>query len=209
MTTLNEPKQDRSKATLIRLMEAVELLMSEQPFEKITLQQIVAKAKTTTGSFYARFPDKNSMLAALFHEHIEAVNQSIKNALEALPSLPPARRIEKIVAVTGDAFRLRPALMRSGTLLFWNRAKGDVTLPEPMAPRAELIGQLENSLATAASDLGSETPEKSAKFALKILLSSSRQHYLFTDDRTILTASDEEFQIELSKLVRSYLISGE
>ncbi len=203
--TIRAPKQERSKETLHRLMEAAEKLMSDRPFEKITLQQLVTEAKTTTGSFYARFSDKYAMLAALFEEHMNNVNERVHATLTDLPSYSPEERISRIVQLVGEAFQMRPALMRSGTLLFWNRSKGDDHLLEPMAPKLGLVRELEETLQNTATELGATDSKMAATFALKIILSASRHHYLFTDERTVLTTSDTEFQQELTQMVCTYL----
>jgi len=206
---VREPKQERSKETLHRLMEAAEKLMSERPFEKITLQQLVTEAKTTTGRFYARFSDKYAMLAALFEEHMNHVNEKVRKTLKELPSQEPQERIARIVEVVGAAFQMRPALMRSGTLLFWNRAKGEDQLPAPMAPKMDLLRSLRQTLQDTAVELGAKDAKLSSMFALKIILSASRHHYLFTDDRTVLKTNDATFQRELTQMVYTYLGAGD
>lgn len=59
---LNPPKQPRSRRTLERIVNAaLELLEAEGP-EGVTVQAVVARAKSSVGSFYARFRGKDDLL---------------------------------------------------------------------------------------------------------------------------------------------------
>ena len=125
-----------------------------------------------------------------------------------LTELPARRCIEYIVAIIGDGFRLRPALMRSGTLHLWNKSRGVETLIDPVERHAALVEKLLGPLARVARKLGCRRPKVTARFALKIVLAASRQHYLFTDGTTILMTTDDVFQKEMSQMIFMYLSSG-
>jgi len=59
---LNPPKQPRSRRTLERIVNAaLELLEAGGP-EAVTVQAVVARAKSSVGSFYARFGGKDDLL---------------------------------------------------------------------------------------------------------------------------------------------------
>lgn len=62
---LNPPKQPRSRKTLERIVNAaLELLESGGP-DALTVQGVVARAKSSVGSFYARFGGKDDLLQYL------------------------------------------------------------------------------------------------------------------------------------------------
>lgn len=61
-----EPKQDRSARTLHRIVEAAERLLDGREFSEVSVHDISAEAGTSVSSFYARFPDKNALLHAVF-----------------------------------------------------------------------------------------------------------------------------------------------
>ena len=205
---LYEPLQNRSRETLHRILEAAETIMANKPFEKITIAEIVKQAKTTTGSFYARFPDKEALLARLFDQHVSEIAEGIDESLAEIATLSPEARIDHIVAIIGNGFRLRPALWRSGTLHLWNKAKGVESLRVSVSKHAELVGKLLDVMEKAATDLHCRRPKTAAHFVVKTVLSASRQHYLFTDESTILKVSNNAFQKEMSKMVFTYLTSG-
>ena len=59
------PKQARSRQTLETILNETRQLLEVRNFDDIPIADIVAAASTTVGSFYARFPDKASLLIAL------------------------------------------------------------------------------------------------------------------------------------------------
>ena len=65
MTSPQEPKQERSRATHARLLRAGAELLEEKSFDDVTIQESVARAGSSVGAFYARFRDKEGLLEAL------------------------------------------------------------------------------------------------------------------------------------------------
>ena len=64
-TSLREPKQQRSRRTLRRITEAALELIAETGVEGTTVHDIVERADSSVGSFYARFGGKDDLLAYL------------------------------------------------------------------------------------------------------------------------------------------------
>ncbi len=62
---LHPPKQDRSARTLNRIVEASLGLMEEVGVEGATVADIVDRAGSSVGSFYARFPSKEDLVGYL------------------------------------------------------------------------------------------------------------------------------------------------
>ncbi len=75
------PQQARSQDTLARLLDAAESLLEELPWDAITVAALVARAKSSVGAFYARFPDKDSLLQ---HLHARRSNEAVQTADQAL-----------------------------------------------------------------------------------------------------------------------------
>jgi AcrR family transcriptional regulator len=64
-TAVRPPVQARSRRTLSRILDATTTLLAEKGRDALTVQDIVARAKTSVGSFYARFSGKDELLAYL------------------------------------------------------------------------------------------------------------------------------------------------
>jgi AcrR family transcriptional regulator len=59
---LRAPKQARSHATLARICTATERLLEKRHWHELTIAEIAAEARSSIGSFYARFADKEALL---------------------------------------------------------------------------------------------------------------------------------------------------
>jgi AcrR family transcriptional regulator len=65
LETVSGPKQARSERTLYRLLDAAEALIAEQGLAGLSIPEVVRRAGSSVGGFYARFRDKNELLRAL------------------------------------------------------------------------------------------------------------------------------------------------
>lgn len=65
LETVSGPKQARSERTLFRLLDAAEALIVEQGLAGLSIPEVVRRAGSSVGGFYARFRDKNELLRAL------------------------------------------------------------------------------------------------------------------------------------------------
>src|ERR1700761_2601897 len=59
------PKQDRSRKTLEAILKGARYMIERKDLRAISISDIVERPGTSNGSFYARFPDKVSLLVAL------------------------------------------------------------------------------------------------------------------------------------------------
>src|SRR5262245_60015512 len=69
MPTLRPPAQARSRATLERLLDATETLLRTRRFEDIEVDEIVRRARSSVGSFYARVGSKDALLPPLYERY--------------------------------------------------------------------------------------------------------------------------------------------
>jgi AcrR family transcriptional regulator len=63
------PAQERSIASMNRMLDAGEQLFFEGGNPGLTLNAVIERAETSTGSFYARFGDMRGFLDAM-HERV-------------------------------------------------------------------------------------------------------------------------------------------
>jgi AcrR family transcriptional regulator len=65
LESVTRPKQARSEETLWRILDAAEALIAEKGLADASIPEIVRRAGSSVGGFYARFKDKNELLRAL------------------------------------------------------------------------------------------------------------------------------------------------
>lgn len=96
-TWTRQPRQARSQRTLDALLDAAETLLAERPFHDIAITEIIGRAGSSAGAFYARFPDKEALLHAL-HERLAVRGNAIGDFLRQA-----APRLADTASPAGDA----------------------------------------------------------------------------------------------------------
>ncbi|MCR5976160.1 TetR family transcriptional regulator [Gordonia jinghuaiqii] len=82
---------------------AVEILVADG-IEGLKISRLSARLGVTKGSFYWHFTDIGAMKAAL-SDHVREVQSAAAARIEAFENLPPAERIEAMVALVSDPRR--------------------------------------------------------------------------------------------------------
>jgi len=77
------PKQARSEETLSRLLEAAEALILEKGVGEVAISEIVQRARSSVGGFYARFRDKAELLRALEERFLADVSTRLAALADA------------------------------------------------------------------------------------------------------------------------------
>ena len=114
-TALRKPLQERSEATLERIVDATIELLETRTFDEITITEIVGRARSSVGSFYARFPDKRALLEYLDERYARQVID-MAGALEAEAEAPQSSlraAVRELVSFLVAFHRLEPGLLRT------------------------------------------------------------------------------------------------
>lgn len=114
------PRQERSRVTVERIVRATQELLTERGSDTVTVQQIVARADSSVGSFYARFYDRDAAvryaeqrfwddIESRWDAYLDAARWNEKSAVEIV-----ARLIRDLVRVMmADRARLRAFLVQA------------------------------------------------------------------------------------------------
>jgi AcrR family transcriptional regulator len=76
------PQQARSQLTLSRILDAAEAILAEKSWEDASVAEIARRAGSSVGAFYSRFPDKDTLLAALHQRFLEEASATSQVALD-------------------------------------------------------------------------------------------------------------------------------
>ena len=75
LSSISPPKQARSEDTARRILDAAQELIEREGLSALSIPEVVRRARSSTGSFYARFKDKNALLAALEERFFQEVHR--------------------------------------------------------------------------------------------------------------------------------------
>jgi AcrR family transcriptional regulator len=122
-SAISRPQQARSEQTQRRLLDAAEALIEEKGLADASIPEIVRRAGSSVGGFYARFRDKDALLRALeerFFLELYARLDAISSP-ERWQGASLAEIVRPSVEELVRTFRERAALIRC----FLVRAGGD------------------------------------------------------------------------------------
>lgn len=203
---IRPPVQDRSQRTLERLLDATERLLEQRSFEDVSVQQIVRAARSSVGSFYARFPTKYALFQAL---HERYVRESLLTTTEALEpkrwtGVPLAVVVENACAFLVISLRERRGLRRA---IVAQHAVDRETRLRSAALAEQVVGVLARLLEGRRDALGDIRPYSAARFVHRILFAVLDQALVFGDDSPEggTPLSEEQLIAELTRACVGYL----
>ena len=205
---IRPPQQARSQETLHRILDAAEALVAEKGFEDTPVAEIVRRADSSVGAFYARFPDKEALIHALYERYLEQATATADAALdpERWSGAELEEIIDAVVRFLVSVYREQRGLIRSFVLR-------NHTHPEFQARRERLshyVNDRLTSLLLARRDsIAHPDPERAARFGLMIVFSVLDNAILFGETRSgALALSDEDLAAELVRTYVAYLGAG-
>jgi AcrR family transcriptional regulator len=204
------PKQARSEETLYRILNAAEALISEKGLADASIPEIVRRAGSSVGGFYARFRDKNELLRALeerfFIELSETVDELSDPERWTGASLPDV--VRSLVAELVGTFRERQALIAA----FAFRASHDPEfIADSLRFRQSVSRRIVALIMTRADEVAHSEPALAIDFCVQLAFSLMHQVVVFgevrADERTL---SDARLELEITRNFLAYLgVAGE
>ena len=86
------PSQARSVASTNRMLDAAESLFASGGAEAVTIEAVVRQAETSVGSFYARFINRDGLLAAMHSRFLENFEKEAKAGIAVALRQPTIER---------------------------------------------------------------------------------------------------------------------
>ena len=161
---------ERGRQTLERLLDAAEQMLDFVGLEGATVPAIAAGAGVSVGNVYKRFPDKDSLLRAVYDRFFAESLAANEFALDPAKwkDIPTTEVLSTLVTGMIEGYRSRRALIRA--LLLYAQTHGDAEFrghAEEM--RVETLGLFERLLRDRRSDIGHPHPERAIRFVVTLL----------------------------------------
>jgi len=194
------PRQERSRQTLNRIIRAAKELVAEQGADATSIQQIVERAESSVGSFYARFGGKDDLFDYLEEDVWAEARDRWERALRerAWETLPLQGLVAGVVRILLDMGRHEARVRRA--LLVRRSVSNGQTPAEGF--QADVRHGLRKLLLSHASDLTAPDPERAVDLGLRVVVGGLREL------ETTADLSDEEIVSEVSRLLLAYLGSA-
>ncbi len=205
------PRQARSQRTLDRILNAAEAMLEDRTFESAPVTAIVRRARSSIGSFYARFGSKETLLAALF-ERFQA--DMVRNAAERFAvaeTLPPALapRAAFYVGVVVEFCAAHRGVLRARMIRNVTR---EAPGPARQAERSRELVQLAHGLfAPCRGEIAHADPVAALDFALQMVDAVAGLRLLAPGTVTegFAPVSTRALTVELTRAMTGYLAGPE
>lgn len=177
---LRPPQQARSRATLHRFLEAAIELLGERQFEQASVAEIVRRARSSVGAFYARFADKDALLAYINERLFEEGRQLWDEFLapERWQERGTAEIVEAVVSRLVERRRANRGLLRA--LSLYARSRPDPAFSShARAMNRHVHRKLAELLLARPREIAHPDPEQAIAFGLLMVDGATREAILF------------------------------
>jgi len=177
------PRQTRGHESLERLLDAGAAAIAEQGFGALTVGDVVRRARSSVGVFYARFADKEALLRCL-HERfcargLAAFEQAFAPARWEDASAEAI--VRALVAGLLAMDRAQPGLVRAFVLA----AGSDASYAERAARLGDhMVRRLRELLLARRDELAHPDPAQAIGFAVWLVLAHLDQRAVYGDVAT-------------------------
>lgn len=194
-SSLNPPKQPRSKRTLERIVRAALDILEEEGPSGVTVQAVVARARSSVGSFYARFGGKEDLLEYLggriWGEALERWREAV--AARAWTDMDLTELATGAVGMLFDVRRARVLRIRA-----IDRMTGGLGTFE--AFRGHLLQDLETLFLERRDEIVHDPPERAVRLGLRAVMG------VLDSDLAPDRAEEDEAREELVRECRDILV---
>ena len=205
---MRTPKQERSRRTLDRILDAAARILETKNFEELSVAEIVREASTSVGSFYGRFPDKDALLDALDARFLAGFEEELlgklgsKNWVEGSLNGIVSEAVELLVLL----YARNRGLLRSLNLKARIRGDERFRARERRAWKT-LYPALQNLIVKRLKEEGHPDPVPATAFGFRQMFFALREFVLWEPLRTGETCELRELSAELSRAFLAYLRS--
>lgn len=204
-----EPKQDRSKASLERLMKASRELLSEKGYNEFTLQELSKISKVSIGSIYNRFKGKDDLLRQLQSNQLNEMDKEVAVIINSIrrQRLDLKKLVPVLVNEFGEFLKKNQKILRP---LMEIASIDDVVAEIGKKHFAQNLIDFEQLLIDKSSEFNQPNSERAADVSMRLVYSAlARQLGLGTLGRAAAGANEEDWDqllVDLSHMVLFYLL---
>ena len=199
------PRQDRSKASLKRMLSAARSLMIERGNEDFTLIEVSKCGNVSIGSIYLRFSNKDNLVRAVIAEAMAGMRRDETVMFERLGESCQTLRefVPQFVTAYAGLLTRHAALLRLAMM----RAEHDPLIAEPGKKAAlRVLKQAQDAMLRYGDELGSEGRGTRTSTAFYVIFATlARQLRLGSSQESVSDFDWEQLKRELGSMCLAYL----
>ncbi|WP_216894261.1 TetR/AcrR family transcriptional regulator [Nocardia alni] len=156
MATPHEPKQDRSRATRQRLLEATIDTLAETGWAAATVSVVAERAGVSRGATQHHFPTREDLITAALEYMFDSRMAQSKSQVQSLRRIAEgAGRTEAVVTSLVESYT---SPLFKAALQVWTHAAADPVLRERIVPMEARFGRVSHRMAVEALGVDDSNP---------------------------------------------------
>lgn len=202
-----KPMQQRSRATLERLLAAGVELLGERGYEGLSIAEVSARSGVSVGSIYQRFDGKEALFAALQERILEAIDAEQRDLFSGIDraqsdSLLVREAIRRLAAL----FRRHEPLLR---VMILRGAVDEATRQRGSRSSVVLAQAFEGFLLSSVRIFGHARPEIAADVSFRIVYATLTRRIMSGPNfESGADISWDELAAEVARACAAYLLSA-
>ncbi|MGH3147167.1 MAG: TetR/AcrR family transcriptional regulator [Rubrobacter sp.] len=106
------PKQERSRVTVEAILDATARVLVQEGYDKASTKRVAVVAGVSIGSLYQYFPNKESLVVALYERHLCELLTIFGRKFEEVYRAPLADAVRELVRASMEIHAVDPELHR-------------------------------------------------------------------------------------------------
>ncbi len=106
------PKQDRSRETVEAILGATALVLKREGYDRASTRRVAETAGVSIGSLYQYFPNKESLVVALYERHLWGLISAFRSNFEQSARSPLPQAVRALVGAALELHAVDPELHR-------------------------------------------------------------------------------------------------
>ncbi len=106
------PRQERSRETVEAVLGATALILKREGYDRVSTRRVAEVAGVSVGSLYQYFPNKESLVVALYERHLEDLISVFESRFEGLVRAPLPEAVRGLVEAAFEVHTVDPELHR-------------------------------------------------------------------------------------------------
>lgn len=197
--------QQRSRATLEKLIRAGVELLAEHGYEGLSIADLSARSGVSVGSIYQRFDGKESLFAALRERILAGIDTEQANLFIGIDrDLPDTRLVMEAIGKLATLLRRNEALLR---VMILRGAVDEETRRRGSQSSVALARAYESFLLSSIRQFGHDRPELAADMSFRIVYATLTRRIMsgprFESETDI---GWDDFVRELARSQAAYLL---
>lgn len=203
------PQQKRSHESLRRMLDAAEIVLNKYGMEGATVSRIAKQAKVSPGNVYRRFPDKETLMRAVFSRGTEVNRDELAREVdtEQLSKIGIRNFTQQWIAGMLGAYRARTGLMRA-TVMYAQQHERTPFVRRQRDLEVRSFKKLVKTFLIWRDEIRHPDPEYAVSYGILTVAFALRELILFDQMHTFehaLPLGDDQLKTELPRMFLRYL----